>query len=184
MVIVAATCAPPVLAADSLYNEATFRPLVSDRRARLPGDLVTVLVYENSSASTSADTNLQRGNAVGISASTHKQQAAFNIAVNNDFDGGGRVVRAGRVLAQLTVAVTKVAENGDLWINGEQEIELNSDRQHIRIEGRVRPIDLNSNNTVQSNRIADLRLSYVGNGELADRQKPGWWSKVLTWLGF
>ncbi|WP_284620676.1 flagellar basal body L-ring protein FlgH [Aquabacterium humicola] len=171
-------------AAESLYNPASFRPLVADRRAAAAGDIVTVLVYESSSATTTADTNLNRNNTLGIQAQANARQHGLNLGVNNDFDGGGRVQRAGRVLAQLSVAVTQVDANGDLWIRGEQEIELNSDRQHIRIEGRVRPADIANGNSVQSNRIADLKLSYVGNGDLAERQRPGFWSRVMTWLGF
>lgn len=184
LVTLSALLAADAGAVESLYNPASYRPLVADRRATAPGDLITVLVYETSSATTTADTNLNRSNAVGIQAQVNAKQHGLNLGVNNDFDGGGRVQRAGRVLAQLSVTVTKVADNGDLWIRGEQEIELNAERQHIRLEGRVRPFDVSTGNTVQSNRIADLKLSYVGNGDLAERQRPGFWSRVLTWLGF
>jgi flagellar L-ring protein FlgH len=171
-------------AADSLFDAGTYRSMIADKRAVQVGDMVTVVVTESSSTTTSADTSLQRTNSVGLQAQGNGQQHGLSIAANNDFDGGGRIARTGRILAQLNVNVTAISENGDMQISGEQEIELNSDRQHIRLEGRVRPVDLSATNTVPSNRIADLKLSYVGNGELAQRLQPGFWSRAMTWLGF
>lgn len=170
-------------AADSLFDAATYRPMIADKRARQVGDMVTVVVTESSSATTSADTSLQRNNTVGVHVQAQGQPHGLNIGLNNEFDGGGRVARAGRILAQLNVNVTAIAPNGDMLISGEQHIELNSERQHMRLEGRVRSADLSASNTVPSNRIADLKLSYVGNGDLARRQEPGFLSRVMSWLG-
>lgn len=170
--------------AENLYSEKTFRALASDKRAHLPGDALTVLIYESSSASTSADTSLQRSNEVGIRASGNRTTQKLDVAVNNTFDGGGTVQRAGRLLAQMTVTVTGTARNGDLLILGEQQLEINSDRQKIRVEGRVRPLDISESNTVLSYRIADAKISYLGDGDLAARQRPGLWSRLFTWAGF
>jgi len=170
--------------ADNLYQESSYRPLASDKRARLPGDGLTVLIYENSSASTNADTNLRRRNDVSAAISANQQQHQARVGLNNDFDGGGAVQRSGRLLAQMSVSVTRVEENGDLWIKGQQVLEINSDQQKIMVEGRVRPLDIADNNTVLSYRIADAKISYLGEGELAARQKPGWLSRFFTWAGF
>jgi flagellar L-ring protein precursor FlgH len=83
----------------------------------------------------------------------------------------------------LTVTVKGVAENGDLLIAGEQLLEINNERQQIKVEGRVRPHDISDVNTVLSTRIADAKISYVGDGDLADRQRPSWWHRLLTWFG-
>lgn len=183
LALVALAAAGP-LHAQSLYNEATFTPLVADHRARQPGDVLTVLVYETSSATTSADTAMQRRNEFSVGASWDRHNHRAALGTSNVFDGGGTVRRSGRLLAQLTVTVTGIAENGDLLVAGEQNVEINSDMQHFSLEGRVRPIDITNNNTVLSNRIADARINYLGDGELAERQRPGFWSKVMTWLGF
>lgn len=172
------------LHAENLYDADSYRSLVSDKRAHLPGDALTILIYENSSASTSADTNLTRNNAVGIQAGVDQHNHALNISNNNSFDGGGTVQRAGKLLAQMTVTVTKVTENGDLLVTGEQVLEINSDQQHIKVEGRVRPLDISDTNTVLSYRLADARISYLGDGDLSARQRPGFWSRLFTWAGF
>ena len=165
--------------ADNLYNEKTYRPLASDKRAHLPGDVLTVMIYESSSALTSADTQLQRSNQVG--AKHYNESLA--LGANNNFDGGGTVQRAGKLLAQMSVTVTGVAANGDLQVAGEQTLEINSDPQKIRVEGRGRPLDVSDQNTVLSYRLADAKISYLGDGDLASRQRPGMWSRFFTWVG-
>lgn len=169
--------------ADDLYNEKTYRPLASDKRAHLPGDVLTVMIVENSSALTSADTQLQRSNTIGVQAGTKTRNESLAIAANNKFDGGGTVQRAGRLLAQMSVTIIGVAPNGDLVVAGEQTLEINADRQKIRVEGRVRPLDVSDQNTVFSYRLADARISYIGDGDLAARQRPGLWSRFFTWVG-
>lgn len=170
--------------AENLYNPQTYRPLVGDVRAYRAGDNLTILVVENSSAASSADTNGRRNTDVGFnlfdSINTSKAGARFN----NDFDGRGTTQRAGKLLAQLTVKVESVAPNGDLWVKGDQLLEINDEKQQIRLEGRVRPQDIAENNTVISNRLSDAKISYQGDGVLAERQKPGILARVLMWLGF
>ncbi|MFZ6659024.1 flagellar basal body L-ring protein FlgH [Undibacterium sp. TJN19] len=169
---------------DNLYNENTYRSLASDKRARLPGDVLTVLIYENSSASTSADTNLKKKNDIGAQVSVNQNNHQAHVGLSNDFDGGGSVQRTGKLLAQMTVTVTKIEENGDLWVKGQQLLEINSDQQKIAVEGRVRPLDISDSNTILSYRLADAKISYLGDGDLASRQRPGIWSRLFVWAGF
>lgn len=167
----------------SLYEEGRFRPLTADQKARVVGDLVTVMVFENASASTSADTNA--GHEAGVSANlrTPSRDRSAGLSLNNDFEGRGSTQRSGRVLAQLTVSIREVLPNGDLLLTGTQELEINNERQTIRLEGRVRPQDVAENNTVLSTRVADARISFAGDGVLADHQKPSWWQRLLTLFG-
>lgn len=169
--------------ADDLYNEKTFRPLASDKRAHLPGDVLTILIYENSSATTTADTTLQRSNDITLRANADQHAHSAAIGMGNDFSGGGSVQRQGKLLAQMSVSVKSVAANGDLLVAGEQSLEINSDRQKIRVEGRVRPLDITEANAVLSSRLADAKISYLGDGDLATRQRPGIWSRLFNWVG-
>ncbi|MBV8659135.1 MAG: flagellar basal body L-ring protein FlgH [Burkholderiales bacterium] len=171
------------LLAENLYDEQTYRPLASDKRAHLPGDVITIMIYENSSARTSADTAVQRNSGVGLQAGADNHQHQGSLGANATFDGGGTIQRSGALLAQITATVTKVASNGDLWISGQQVVAINSDRQEIKVEGRVRVLDISDSNTVPSNRIADAKISYLGDGDLAAHQKPGWLSRFFTMVG-
>ncbi len=183
LALLAALLALPCVQADNLYSEQTFRALAADKRARLPGDVLTVLIAESSSAVTSADAALQKHDSVGVDVAADRHKHDAKAGVNNSFSGGGTIQRAGKLLAQMSVQVTGVAPNGDLLVAGEQSVEINADRQKIRVEGRVRPIDIQDNNTVFSFRLAEAKVSYLGDGALADRQRPGLLSRFFIWAG-
>jgi len=170
--------------ATSLYNEATFRPLTADNKAFRVGDILTVQVFENSSASTSSDTGTRRKN--NVSASLTRPSGTVSTAglgVNGDFDGGGQTQRANRVLITLSVSVREVLPNGDLRIADEQMLNVNQEQQRVTLEGRVRPQDVSDGNVVLSTRLADARITYLGEGEVSQRQQRAWWRKLLDWAG-
>ncbi len=172
-------------AAQSLYDEKTFRPLTADSKAFRPGDIITIQVIENASASANADTGLRRSNTGGAELRFRSPVpvAAATAEANTGFDGGGQTQRAGRLLAQLSVTVRDVAPNGDLMVFGEQQLVINEEQQRINVEGRVRPQDISDANVVLSTRLADARITYVGEGDVGSRQKPGWWRHFLDLFG-
>ena len=181
-------CALAVAGADaayavSLYQEQSYRPLASDRKAHRRGDLITVLIFENSSASTAANTTTARDANVGADLETPGSSRSASVRTVNQLDGRGRTQREGRVLGQITVAVKDITESGDLVIGGEHLLEVNNERQQIRVEGRVRPQDVSDANTVLSTRLADAKISYVGDGDLSEKQRPSWWQRIFTWFG-
>lgn len=170
--------------ATSLYNEATYRPLTADNKAFRVGDLLTVQVFENSSASTSIDTGTRRKNNLNAElAHGSRRVAETSIGVGGEFDGGGRTQRANRVLITLSVAVKEVLANGDLRVAGEQMLLINQEQQRVTLEGRVRPLDVSEANVVLSTRLADARITYLGEGEISQRQQRAWWRKLLDWAG-
>jgi len=167
----------------SLYSDASYQSLTSDRRQFRVGDVVTLLIAENSSASSTADTGTARDSAVGLGVTIPQWSKTAGITANNDFSGVGRTQRGGCVLGQLTVTVRDVTAGGDLLVGGEQLLEVNGEKQTIRAEGRLRPRDINEQNVALSTRLADARLSFVGDGVLGDQQRPRWWQKLLTLFG-
>lgn len=169
--------------AASLYREGDYQSLTGDHKAYRVGDLITVLVYENASASSTANTTAGRDADVGFGIVGIGKNRLGDIKLNNDFDGSGKTAREGKVLAQITVEVKEVRGNGDMLIGGEQLLEVNNERQQIKVEGRVRRKDISEENTILSTRIADAKISYVGDGDLAERQRPGWWQRLWTWFG-
>lgn len=171
--------------AQSLYDAATFRPLTADQKAFRVGDVVTVQVIENASAAANADTGSRRNNSLGGQVIHAKSPAVrIGLETNGEFDGGGRTSRTGRLLAQLSVTVREVLPNGDLRLEGEQLLTINDEQQRINLEGRARPQDISDGNVVLSTRLSGARITYIGEGDLADRQRPAWWRKVLDWFGF
>lgn len=169
--------------AESLYKPSTFQAMTSDLRPRRIGDLITVMVYENASASSTADTSAARDASVGIGASAPHTTFNAGLHTTDALDGRGRTQREGKVLAQITVAIVAIAPNGDLSVRGEQTLEINNEAQRISVEGRIRPQDVSDTNVVLSSRLADARIRYAGKGDLSDKQAPAWWQKFLTWFG-
>jgi flagellar L-ring protein precursor FlgH len=170
--------------AESLYREETFRPLTADHRAYRIGDALTVLVVENSTAASSADTTTNKKGSVGITVhNPGRGDKTAGIDLNDEFNGAGKIQRTGKLLATLTVNVVGHTENGDLLIAGTQLIEVNDEKQHIKLDGRVRPVDIGEGNTIISSRIADAKISYIGDGILGEKQKPGVLTRILSWLG-
>jgi flagellar L-ring protein FlgH len=167
----------------SMYSAADFQSLTADRRRYQVGDVVTVLIFENSSASSSADTGAAREANAGVALARTVMRRSAGITTNNEFNGQGRTQRTGRILAQLTVSVQEIAANRDLLIAGEQNLEINGEKQMIRLEGRVRPADVNEQNTVMSTRVADAKIAFIGDGVVSDLQRPGWWQQVLGLFG-
>jgi len=170
---------------ESLYREDGFRSMVADVKAYRPGDSLTVLIVENSSAQSSTDTSSTRDQTLGFDLNfiPRPTSRSASVKTNNDFDNQGSTQRTGKFLAQITVTVQEVAANGELRVSGQQMLEINNEKQHIKLEGRVRPYDI-SGNSVLSTRLADARISYLGDGDLTERQRPSWWMRLLTWLGF
>ncbi|MFZ6646140.1 flagellar basal body L-ring protein FlgH [Undibacterium sp. TJN25] len=169
--------------ATSLYQENSYQSLASDRKAHKRGDLITVMVVENSSATSTANTTAGRDANVGLDIEGFGRSRAGAIKTTNEMDGRGLTQREGKVVAQITVRVGDVSPNGDLLISGEELLEINNERQQIRVQGTIRPQDISDANTVLSTRIADAKISYVGSGDLSDKQRPGWWQKIFTWFG-
>lgn len=174
-----------IAAAESLYLEGTFRALTADNKAFKIGDALTVQVFENSSASTSANTGTRRANEISGSV-THesgRRVGQLGIGVTGDFDGGGKTQRANKLLATLTVTVLEVLPNRELRVAGEQLLTVNDELQKVNLEGRVRPQDISDGNVVLSTRLADARITYVGEGDVSDRARRSVWRRIVDWLG-
>lgn len=184
ILLIGACCAAVPAAAVTLYDETSYRALTSDRRAQKAGDLLTVLVFENASATATADMTGDKSGGFGVGLeSNFTPSKTAKLTLSEDFSGKGRIQRSGRLAAQLTVTVLSVEPNGDLHVSGVQLLRVNNERQEIVLSGRVRQSDIGENNTIVSSRLADAQISYVGDGALSEKQTPGLISRVLSWLG-
>jgi len=180
--VAAMTMAGPVARADSLYSDNQFRSFVADHRAYRVGDSLTVVVTEMATATSTAKTKTAKDGS--LSAFLRGQNTNYNlgVGVGDQFEGGGQTERTGKLLARLTVTVQGIEAGGDLQIKGEQQIEVNNERQWIALSGRVRPKDIAADNTVVSTRISDARIEYVGKGPLGEKERPGILTRILSWL--
>lgn len=171
------------VSADSLFSDDHFRAMVADHRAYRPGDSLTVVITEIASATSTAKTTTAKE--ATLNASLRKKNDSFDLSagIGDEFSGGGKTERTGKLLARITVAVVSIEPGGDLNVKGNQEIDVNNEKQKISVVGRVRPQDINSDNTVLSARIRDAKIEFFGKGVLAEKQKPGILTRLLSWLG-
>ncbi|HKU13563.1 MAG TPA: flagellar basal body L-ring protein FlgH [Steroidobacteraceae bacterium] len=186
LALAALIAAHPACAGDaqSMFDELSYRALVGDTKARQIGDVLTVIVQEAASASSSADLRTQRRlGFTGEAGTNGAGPYSASAATRTDNDGAGRTQRSGRLLAQISVRVIGVNERGDLQIAGEQSLEINGEEQLITLSGIVRPRDVTADNTVLSSRIADARIRFAGEGFVTDQSKPGLLARIFNFLG-
>ncbi len=96
----------------------------------------------------------------------------LSVQGNNSNLGTGKIDRNEKISTQIAASVIRVLPNGNLVIRGTQEIRVNFEVRQIYIDGIVRPQDISSDNTVESSKVAELRVSYGGKGHLSDYQQP------------
>jgi flagellar L-ring protein FlgH len=182
--LLATHCALAPISAQSLFSEDSWRGFTADNKAYRPGDVLTVQVLENSSATSTADTGTRRTNRLQAELVHGSSKAAqASLGVGGEFDGGGRTQRASRLLTTLTVTVQEVLPGGQLRIAGVQSLTVNEELQRVSLDGVVRPEDITNGNVVQSTRIAHARITYVGEGDLTERSRRGWWRRLLDAVG-
>lgn len=153
-----------------------FSDLTSDLRARRVGDIVTILVQEKASAISSGTVKTQRNSSLqaGITAAggiTRATGPFANLAKTNTtsaLDGQGATTRDTTLTATISAVVTQVLPNGGLVIQGTKNVKINSENQVLGLRGIVRPVDLDTTNTVSSDRVAQMDLQVNGKGVVAD----------------
>lgn len=171
--------------ARSLLNERTYRSLVAEDKASRVGDVLTVIVQEAASATSTVDLRAQRKFRVAAQmAATKADPYAASAGTDSASDGSGRTERSGRLLAQVSVRVTDVDANGNLLVAGQQKLRINGEEQLITLSGVVRPRDITDGNTVLSSRIADANIQFNGKGFVARQSSPGWLARFFSLLGF
>jgi len=180
----------------SIFSRAGQDSLLGQDRARRPGDLLTVLIEENVSASSTASSNASRNSAT--TALTANALTDLNRRFGNaglpwpadinpgesaiDSSGTGSAAQQGRIAGEVTAVVTEVLPNGLLAVRGYKRMELTRGIQIVRLTGLVRPSDIQPDNTVRSRRLADADISFAAKGELADASRAGWMNRALLRL--
>ncbi len=171
--------APQRASSFSLWDDKK-SALFQDARAAAIGDILTVDIRVNDNASFNNATDRNRTNSSGINAGADID--AFGIGASGTGDlnfgsttstaGQGTTKRSEKLTLRVAAVVTGILENGNLVISGSQEVRVNYELRILNIAGIVRPRDVDAENTVAYEKIAEARVSYGGRGRLTEVQQP------------
>jgi flagellar L-ring protein FlgH len=163
-------------------------------KAHKPGDVLVVLIEEQTNALQSGSTQSDKNSSVQLDFSNSSESKLDSVSVQNDgklalnFQGGqsysgtGRTQRNSTVKATLTAVVIDVQPNGNLFIMGQRQLHINNEVQQLEVSGIVRPDDISPQNTVLSSRLANAKVSIKGSGPVSSPQKTGLFGSLFGWL--
>jgi flagellar L-ring protein precursor FlgH len=190
----------------SLFNDTEADQLFADGRARRVGDLVVVKIMEQTAAKSKADTTSKKtsANEYGIgsffgqsevpmvpianvnppgmrSAKTDPTygRLALDTRSNGNLNSTGETKRENNVKTSMAVRVIRVLPGGLLQIEGARETRVNEETEYMVLTGVIRSKDVAADNSIMSTQIADANISYYGKGVLGDKQKPGWFTRLM-----
>jgi flagellar L-ring protein precursor FlgH len=184
---------PASYSPNSLWRNGS-RAFFKDQRAHQVGDILTVIVNLNDKAVIANETQRSRKNEEdsGVDALFGaKKYPLMNTAVgtriftgdsNSSSDGKGSVNRSEALVTNVAGVVTQVLPNGNLVVEGKQEVRVNFEIRELIVAGIVRPEDIQSDNTIDSTKIAEARIAYGGRGQITDVQQPRYGQQALDIL--
>ncbi len=184
----------------SLFAESDIDPLFADSRARRVGDIVVVNIMESSQATNSATTDADKESnndygipsffgktsipfvpmlAGGLTAPVGAGTSVFQTTSNSDHAASGQTSRSNSVVSSIASRVIKVLPGGILQLEGVRQTRVNEETQYMVISGTIRARDIAADNTIMSTQMADANIQFYGQGVLADKQKPGWFTRFM-----
>lgn len=167
--------------------------LFSDHKARRINDVVTVNIIEQSDAEAEVETKSDKSSTLSAGLSgllgfervaarrnpNMKLDTLIGAKTSTKFTGKGETTRSGKLVASMSCLVVDVLPNGNLFIRGQRRLRLNDEEIIMVLSGIVRPRDISADNVIPSTLIADARIEYTGEGVLADKTKPGWFTRAF-----
>lgn len=161
----------------TIYQVASYRPMFEDRRARMVGDILTILISEKTSASKSAADSGSKTGSIAFAApkvfgipATSTAQAALATSTSNKFEEKGAASTGNTFTGTITVTVVDVLPNGNLVVSGEKQVALDKAVEYIRFSGVVNADNITASNVVSSTQVADARVEYRTNSRIDSSQ--------------
>lgn len=178
--------------ADSLYPVEGSSSIYTEKRARRVGDVITIMIHEDTNATQAAGSQYQKSGNVAFGAGTgigtigqNVLNTTNNIGVGSSsaHQGQGSSTRKTVITGQMTAKIISILPSGNYLIEGTRYVEVNDEKQTVEVVGEIRPDDISSDNTVSSLRVANAKIKLTGTGPASESAKPGLLTRVLSWLG-
>jgi flagellar L-ring protein precursor FlgH len=167
--------------------------LFQDNKARGVGDLLTIVLVENTRARSNARTSVSKESGVDIAAPTiFGQDITYNgrpllqagIEGSRDFAGNGDTAQSNQLAGNITVRVVEDLGNGNLRVAGEKHMRLNQGDELVQIQGLVRVADIGPDNRISSDRVGEAQILYGGRGTIARSNAMGWLARFFNSAAF
>lgn len=174
---------PATAGAVSLWSEES-RNIFSDRKASQVGDIVTVIISETASMTSTKDSSNSKSGKQNLDAGLgiFDFLAAASAGQNDSFSAKGSATNSNTARGTITVTVTDVAPNGNLIVEGTQSIWNNKNEHKITLQGIIRPDDITYRNTIPSNKVAEATVKFDGKGPLNSKQRQGILTQIFNFL--
>ncbi len=185
--------AAPPATSGAIYQDGIDVRLFEDLRAHRVGDIITIRLNENTTASKSSSTATSKSGDADIATPNILGQDVSRdgnpilsaaLSSETEFSGEGSSAQSNSLDGDITVTVIQRLPNGNLMIRGEKWVTLNQGDEFIRLSGIIRPADIAPDNSVASSRVADARITYSSKGVLAAANKMGWLQRFLQSMWF
>ena len=184
----------------SLYSPNQAETLFADNRARRVGDIVMVTITDATTADQKADTKAQRDSTTNFGVTNFATGTIlgaiplvnqlgmqgnkgttpiFDTSSSNKHDATTETKRSSTLTTSLGVRIVRVLPGGVMQVEGARQLRLNDENQILVVRGLVRQRDIGPSNSVDSVKLADAKIELYGEGILADKQRPGWLSRIL-----
>lgn len=158
----------------AIYNASAYRPLFEDRRARLVGDIITITITENTTATKAGGSSASRSGAVdaaikvplGLPVKLNKEDISVSAESSLSNDDKAAANNSNVFNGSITVTVIDVLANGNLVVSGEKQISLDKGTEFVRFSGVVNPDTVTQGNVVSSTKVADARIEYRTNSKM------------------
>lgn len=162
-----------------------YSPLINGTRARSLGDMLTITLVESTSTSKSTNSATDRDGSIGLSPPIAGPLAFLNpnaIASNgqSSFAGNGSASQQSRMNGLVSVTIAAIYPNGTAEVVGEKQMALSQGDEWVQFAGRIRLVDIDSDNTLPSSRVANARIIYTGKGAVQQASRPGWLQRFFS----
>jgi flagellar L-ring protein precursor FlgH len=165
----------------AIFGGNVYRPLFEDRRPRVVGDTITIVINESLQASQTTASSAERKTGVTLSVPIVQglpgksfQGAALSSAGDNNLNTTGASSNVNVFTGTMTCTVVDILPNGNLLVAGERQIGISANAEYVRFSGVVTPATIQTGNQVSSTQVADVRLEYVGRGYIDQAQAMPW----------
>jgi flagellar L-ring protein precursor FlgH len=180
----------------SLFGQGD-NPLFSDLKAMHPNDIVTVVISEETTQSSSGSKSTSKDNSSSLGAGLMTPTTASGLASkaanvfndtfgigfesesSNSYSGSGTNSRNESFTTTISARIIKILKNGNYFIEGSRELLINGEKQYIQISGVIRPYDIDQTNSIDSKYIADAKILYKTEGEINQVTTKPWGTKFV-----